>query len=290
MKIGMWYAGVVTFSTPRGAGALASAAESAGFESLWTGDHIVIPVEHSTPYPYDPSGKLQGGGAVPMAEPLILFAWMAARTTRLRFATGVLVAPQRDPFLIAKQAATLDVLSDGRFSLGVGTGWLEEEFDMLGADFKSRGSRLDEMIEALRALWRDAQSDFSGSTIRFRGAQITPRTKAGGIPIIVGGHTERAARRAGQFGDGFFPAKGDHEKLAQLFDCAREAAVQAGRNPDLLELTVSDPLAAGEDGADRVANWKKLGVHRVLVNPPTFDPNEIGDAVRKIGDRICDHD
>jgi len=290
MKIGMWYAGVVTYSTPAGAGALAIAAEDAGFESLWTGDHIAIPVEHSTPYPYHPSGKLQGGGAVPMAEPLIWFAWMAARTTRLRFTTGVLVAPQRDPFLLAKQVATLDVLSDARFSLGIGTGWLKEEFEMLGADFDSRGSRLDEMIEALRALWRDAQADFDGPTIRFRGAQITPRTKAGGVPIVVGGHTERAARRAGRFGDGFFPAKGDHDGLARLFDTAREAALDAGRDPDLLEFTVSDPLAAGEDGAERVAAWERLGAHRVLVNPPTFDPNEIGEAVSRIGQRICDHD
>lgn len=224
-----------------------------------------------------------------MAEPLMLFAWMAARTTRLRFTTGVLVAPQRDPFLLAKQVATLNVLSGGRFSLGVGTGWLEEEFDMLGADFKSRGPRLDEMIQALRALWSEAQADFSGPTIQFRGAQITPRMQAGGLPIIVGGHTERAARRAGRFGDGFFPAKGDRDKLAHLFDCAREAARETGRSPDALELTVSDPAAAGDDGAERIADWAKLGVHRVLVNPPTFDANEIGDALGKIGERICNH-
>jgi probable F420-dependent oxidoreductase len=289
MKIGMWYAGVATFTTPEGATALAIGAEDAGFESLWSGEHIVIPAEHSTPYPYDPSGKMAGGGAVPMAEPLVLYAWMAARTTHLRFTTGVLVAPQRDPFLLAKQTATLDVLSGGRFALGVGTGWLAEEFEMLGADFKSRGPRLDEMIEALRALWSEAQADFSGPSIQFRGAQITPRTKAGGMPIVVGGHTERAARRAGRLGDGFFPAKGDRDKLAQLFDCAREAAHQAGRSPDAIEFTVSDPTAAGEDGAERIAEWAKLGAHRVLINPPSFDPSEIGDALGMIGARICEH-
>jgi probable F420-dependent oxidoreductase len=289
VKIGMWYAGVVSFAEPEGAAALAAGAEAAGFESLWTGDHIVIPVEHTTPYPYDPSGKMAGGGAVPMAEPLLLFAWMAARTTRLRFTTGVLVVPQRDPFLLAKQVATLDALSHGRFSLGVGTGWLEEEFDMLGADFKSRGPRLDEMIEALRALWSEAQANFSGPTLQFRGAQVTPRIPAGGLPIIIGGHTERAALRAGRFGDGFFPAKGDREKLARLFDVAHKAASEAGRSPDALELTVSDPLAAGEDGAQRIADWSELGVHRVLINPPTFDPSQIGDALGEIGERICDH-
>lgn len=289
MKVGMWYAGVASFAAPEGAAALAAAAEAAGFESLWTGDHIVIPAEHSTPYPYSPTGKMAGGGAVPMAEPLILYAWMAARTSRLRFVTGVLVAPQRDPFLLAKQAATLDVLSGGRFELGVGTGWLEEEFDMLGADFPSRGPRLDETIQALRVLWSEAQADFSGPSLQFRGAQITPRTKAGGLPIIVGGHTERAARRAGRLGDGFFPAKGSRDELAKLFDRVREAARTAGRSPDAIELTVSDPEAAGEDGAERVASWAELGVHRVLVNPPTFDPNEIGAALSQIGARICNH-
>jgi probable F420-dependent oxidoreductase len=290
MKIGMWYAGVASYASPEGAGALAAAAEIAGFESLWTGDHIVIPAEHSTPYPYSPTGKMAGGGAVPMAEPLILYAWMAARTQRLRFATGVLVAPQRDPFLLAKQAATLDALSAGRFALGVGAGWLREEFEMVGAEFASRGDRLDEMIAALRVMWRDAKADFDGERLSFRGAQITPRVAGGSLPIIVGGHTERAARRAGRLGDGFFPAKGSREELARLFDCAREAAHAAGRSPEALELTVSDPEAAGEDGAERVEQWAKLGAHRVLINPPTFDPNEIGEALDQIGRRIVDHD
>jgi probable F420-dependent oxidoreductase len=289
MKISMWYSGVASFASPEGAGALAEAAEAAGFESLWTGDHIVIPVEHSTPYPYSPTGKLAGGGAVPMAEPMILFAWMAARTERLRFATGVLVAPQRDPFLIAKQAATLDALSGGRFALGVGTGWLREEFEMVGAAFESRGSRLDEMIEALRVMWRDAEADFDGATLHFRGAQITPRVKGGSLPIIVGGHTARAARRAGRHGDGFFPAKGSRDELERLFDIAREAAQAAGRHADAIEFSVSDPEAAGENGAARVEDWAKLGVHRVLVNPPTFDPSEIGEALAQIAGRIVDH-
>jgi probable F420-dependent oxidoreductase len=202
----------------------------------------------------------------------------------------VLVAPQRDPFLLAKQVATLDVLSEGRFLLGVGAGWLEEEFEMIGADFETRGPRLDETIDALRALWSEAQADFTGPTMEFRGAQITPRMKAGGLPIVVGGHTERAARRAGRLGDGFFPAKGDRDELARLFDIARESAVLAGRDPEALEFTVTDPLAIGEDGAERVAGWEELGADRVLINPPTFDPNEIGEALSDIGARITSDD
>ena len=218
--------------TPTGAIQLATAAEDAGLESLWTGEHVAVPAGYQSEYPYSESGKMAGDGAAPMAEPFVWYAYVAARTTRIRFNTGILVLPQRQPVLVAKQAATLAVLSGERFALGVGGGWLREEFEALGADFDTRVGRLEEYVAAMRALWAAPMADFSGKYLSFSQLQLSPRPPSGAVPVIFGGHTEPAARRAGRLGDGFFPAKGSVEEVAHLFALARESAEKAGRDPN----------------------------------------------------------
>jgi len=217
-----------------------------------------------------------------MPDPLIWLTWVAAQTTTLRVATGVLILPQRNPVVLAKEVATLDALSGGRMILGVGIGWLEEEFDVIGASFADRGQRTEEYVEAMRALWSQDLPSFSGDTVRFHEAIMRPRPVDRRVPIVVGGHSPAAARRAGRVGDGFFPAKGD---LPALLDELRKAADGAGRDPGDVEVTWTGAsvLAGGERAVDEVGRLAEMGVARLVIPPLSYDPAAIGDALATFG-------
>src|ERR1700680_2803628 len=162
MKLGLMFVNSGPFSNPALLTHLATTAERCGIESMWTVDHVVIPQDNKSPYPYSSSGKIPGGEDVPIPDPLLPLAYAAAVTKKVRLATGVVILPQRHPLYIAKEMATLDLLSGGRTILGIGSGWLKEEFDALGLDFHARGARTDESIQAMRALWNDNPSSFHG--------------------------------------------------------------------------------------------------------------------------------
>jgi probable F420-dependent oxidoreductase len=258
MKFGLRYCNTARYADAKEAVALAQAAEAAGFESLWTVEHTIVPAGYASAYPYDPSGKMAGGkNDIPLPDPLIWMAFVAAATTRIKLATGILILPQHNPVLAAKQIATLDHLSRGRILLGVGAGWLQEEFAALGVPFAERGARMDEYIAAMRELWSADKPTFKGRFVAFEGAYCRPQPVNKSVPIIVGGHSEPAARRAGRLGDGFFPARG---APAQLIAIARKAAEAAGRDPDKLEITASLP-----DDLAELDALRRLGVTRVLV-------------------------
>jgi len=207
MKFGLWFCNTGRYVDPREAIALAQAAESAGFESLWTVEHTVVPAGYASAYPYDPSGKMPGRREdFPLPDPLIWMAFVAAATTRINLATGILILPQHNPVLAAKQIASLDHLSRGRILLGIGIGWLREEFAALGVPFEERGARTEDYIAAMRELWSADRPTFQGRFVAFTEAYCRPQPVNKSVPIIVGGHTEAAARRAGRLGDGFFPA------------------------------------------------------------------------------------
>lgn len=290
MKFGLWYAAVGPLAFSQPTIAVARAAEAAGFESLWTGDHIVIPDTYESIYPYSDNGRMAAEGPIPMAEPLIWASHLAAATSTIRFGTGVLVVPQREPVLLAKQAATVAALSNDRLILGVGAGWLAEEFAAVGADFANRGARLDEYILVMRALWSHDAASFGGEFVSFDGAQLAPRPAGGSIPIVIGGESKAAARRAGRLGDGWFPAKADQESLAELGDLMRASATSAGRDPDAIELTVHDPsLWDAPNPHEIIAEWTRLGVSRVILSPRTLAPDQLADQVTAFGKGIIDH-
>ena len=159
MKFGLRYCNTGRYVDAKEAVALAQAAETVGFESLWTVEHTIVPAGYASAYPYDPSGKMAGGrNDMPLPDPLIWMAFVAAATTKIKLATGILILPQHNPVLAAKQIATLDHLSRGRTLLGVGVGWLQEEFAALGVPFAERGARMDEYIAAMRD-WSMSQTD-----------------------------------------------------------------------------------------------------------------------------------
>lgn len=258
MKFGLRYCNTARYADPKEAVALAQAAEAAGFESIWTVEHTIVPEGYASAYPYDPSGKMAGGrNDIPLPDPLIWMAYVAAATTRIKLATGILILPQHNPVIAAKQIATLDYLSRGRILLGIGVGWLQEEFAALGVPFAERGARTDEYIAAMRELWSAEKPTFKGRFVSFDGAYCRPQPVNKSVPIIVGGHSEPAARRAGRLGDGYFPARGAPQDLIAV---ARKAAEATGRDPARLEITVSMP-----DDLAELDTLRRLGVSRVLL-------------------------
>jgi probable F420-dependent oxidoreductase len=270
MKLGLMFANTGAMVSPEGAAAVARHAEQAGFESIWTVEHVVVPANYESKYPYNRSGRMAGGDDAPIPDPLIWLSYVAAHTERLKLATGMLILPQRSPLVTAKELATLDVLSHGRVVLGVGIGWLREEFEAIGVDFETRGRRAVEGIEAMRVLWADDQPSYQGETVRFHDARMWPKPVHRRIPIVLGGHGEVAARRAGRLADGFFPGRSKPEEVRPLLEVMRRAAEEAGRNPDSIELTLGAPPDPGF-----VEQLVELGVDRVVLPPMGFDVESV---------------
>ena len=160
MNYGVFFVNVGPFAEPEPFGHLVTCAERNGFESVWTIEHVVMPVGYEATYPYDPSGKIPVPNDTPMPDPLLPLAYAAALTETIKLATGIVILPQRHPLYIAKEAATLDRLSKGRLLLGIGIGWLKEEFDALGIPFAERAPRTDETVRAMRSLWKGAPEAF----------------------------------------------------------------------------------------------------------------------------------
>jgi len=282
MKFGLMYANAGPFGLPAMLSHLATTAEKCGFESLWTVEHVVIPKGFKSQYPYSRDGKLPGGEDVPIPDPIVPLAYAAAVTSKIKLGTGVVILPQRHPLYLAKEMATLDQLSGGRAILGIGSGWLEEEFQALGLDFHTRGARTDEAIQSLRALWRDNESSFHGKHFNFGPVKSYPKpVQTGGVPIHVGGHSPAAARRAGRYGDGFFPAIRDPAKLKELFGIVKEECSKRGRKFEEIELS-----CGGSAQLDFAKKVQDLGVKRIAIAPPAFDPDGLTRGLEKLANEV----
>jgi probable F420-dependent oxidoreductase len=236
----------------------AKEADRLGFESLWIPEHAAIPHGYKTHYPYSVDGKLPTNDEeMPFPDPFITLAFAAGVTNKIKFGTNIAILPQRHPLYAAKELATLDVLSKGRVILGIGSGWLKEEFDALGIDYHKRGVRTDECIQALRTLWRDDPASFDGKQIKFGPMRSFPKPfQKGGIPIHVGGISDAAIRRTARYGDGYLPVP--VEDLAGLFKKVRDECTKIGRNPD--EIEFSCPAQPTMEG---VKQAQDLGAKRV---------------------------
>jgi probable F420-dependent oxidoreductase len=241
---------------------VATAAESLGAESIWAVEHVVVPVDYSSRYPYAPDGRMPLTGEHAIPDPLDWLAFVAGVTSTLRLGTAMLILPEHHPVELAKRLATIDTLSRGRLLLGVGVGWMREEAEALGTRFESRGARTDEYIAVMRTLWSEDVASFSGDHVSFDRVRCVPKpAQAGGVPILIGGHSPAAARRAGRLGDGFFPLGVGVDDLPGLLDTMTAAAVEGGRDPAAIEVTTHAPR--DEDTAKRLAD---LGVTRFIVS------------------------
>ena len=282
MRFGISFANVGTFVKGPGAARLAQAAESAGFDSLWTVEHILYPEGYESTYPYAPEGKMPGSGKNPIPDPLVWLGYAAAVTSSIRLATGISLLPERHPLTFAKEVATLDQLSDGRVTLGIGIGWLREEFDALGVPWERRGPRTEEYVGVMRQVWADDDVTFDGEFVSFSRVSSNPKPVAGRVPVHIGGHSEAAARRAGRVGDGLFLAGGD---MAQLLEVARNTAADCGRDPAALEMSAVHLGLFGDDPAAAVQEAESWGVHRLMV-PSVFYFRNTAEALAAFGESV----
>jgi probable F420-dependent oxidoreductase len=275
------------FPDPELAVALARTAEEAGFESLWAPEHVVESKQpDATPYRGTTSGsmsRLSSRGGIP--DPLVWFAFVASATSRIRFGTGVLILPEHQPVVLAKTAATLDHLSGGRLMLGIGVGELPEEYGAVGMDFHTRGKRMDEYIEAIRTLWRDDVASFAGEFVRFEQVECRPWPVRRAIPLIIGGDSAAAIRRAARVGDGYFPfvfpGLDPREELPKLLARLRAALVEAGRPEDALELT-----SGGARTVEDAKFYADLGIHRLTVAIRARTVADVRDEIARLGDEL----
>jgi probable F420-dependent oxidoreductase len=208
---------------------------------------------------------------------------VAAISPTLRLGTAVMAAPTRSPVVLAKQAATLDVLCAGRLTLGLGAGWLPEEFEAVGVPIEERMPRLEEAVEVLRTLWRDPVASFDGRFTRFKDVVSSPKPLRGTIPIVMGGRTPAGARRAGRLADGFFPTGRDPEGLGELFATASAAAEEAGRDPAALEL-----IAGGARDAAGAEALMKLGVTHIVTSTRATGPADLPASLKAYRKRVID--
>jgi probable F420-dependent oxidoreductase len=248
MKLAVEFPSVAYREGPEGVARLARAIEDIGYDELDMFDHVVMgfPLEGRAPALYP--------GNMPILEAFMTLAYVAAVTRRIRLGTEVLVLPQRQPVLVAKQVSTLDTLSGGRVRLGVGVGWQESEYEALGEEFGTRGQRMDEALELLRACWTQPSIDFSGKYYALRAIGMEPKPPQGAaLPVWIGGNSEAALRRVGRYGDGWLGSRmTDAASARQAIDTIRRHAVAAGRDPDGIGLQgMLAPPPRADDSAGR---------------------------------------
>jgi probable F420-dependent oxidoreductase len=254
-RLGLVHINIGAASQPDALVATARLAESAGFDSLWAGEHIVLPDPQRPPSPMDPRD--------PALDSIVALTWAAAHTSTIRLATGIIILPQRNPAVIAKQFASLDVLSGGRVMLGVGAGYLEPEFRALGADFASRGTVTDEYLDAIASLWYDDQPAYHGRFVDFAGIDAHPRPLQRPVPIVVGGHSRAAFRRAVSRGQGWYGYWLTPDDTARCLDGLRAAADRVERPDQLGRLEIS-VTPRGRMTPELAGQFAELGVDRLV--------------------------
>ena len=282
MKFGIIFGNMGPFgASGDGAKAIATAAEDVGIESIWTVEHVIVPEGYQSPYPYSADGKMQGPDDMPIPDSFTWLSYVAAVTSTIKLATGVAILPQRNVIYTAKEMATLDQLSGGRVILGVGAGWMREEFETVGVPFERRGARTDEYINVLRTLWGDEKASYKGEFVSFDSIYCRPQPVDRSIPIVIGGHSDASARRAGRLGDGYFPGRGDAETLTRILGIMRASAEEAGRDPDAIEVSAGGAL----DPAG-IEKMQELGVSRIMIPPLSFDPSGIRGALEQFAENV----
>jgi probable F420-dependent oxidoreductase len=242
---------------PQGAERIATLAEQLGYDSLWAGEHVVLPSPRVDPSPMDPDE--------PILDPLVALAHLAAVTERILLGTGIIILPQRNPLVLAKQVATLDVLTGGRLILGLGVGYLEPELRALDVPLAGRGPRAVEYLEAMRSLWQDDAPAYRGRYVEFEGVDAHPRPVQNPLPVVMGGHSAAAHVRAARYADGWYGFMIGLRAMAEQRESLRRAAEQSDRGERPLHISVSPPRPLDEEV---VLAYAELGVDRLIVVPP----------------------
>ncbi len=278
MKFGLFGIGSGPCAKPEIARAVAQAAESAGYDSLWTGEHVVLPDPQAPPSPAPPEA--------PMLHPSTILAYLAGVTKTIKLGTGIVLIAQRNPLVLAKEIASLDVVTEGRLIFGIGAGYLKAEFDALGVEFSERGARTDEYIEVLRNLWQSDNPEFTGKFTKFSAIQSRPRpARAGGPPLVVGGASPAALRRAVEKCHGWYGFALDLDSTATCIAGLQEAAGKYERPADLGELEIS-VTPRHRLAPEQVAQYEEAGVSRLILLQPGSTQEELIDYLNSTAEQL----
>ena len=277
MKLGLFGLDVAGPGGPDLITRIAAAADEAGIESLWTGEHIVVPDPMAPPSHVPPT--------TPLLHPSVMLAYLAAATTTVKLGTGVTLLPMRNPLVVAKEYASLDHVSGGRAILGVGVGYVEAEFEALGLEYHDRGRRTDDYVDAIRAMWTMEQPKHSGPFVQFDGINAYPRPVQSSLPILIGGSSPATARRVVERGDGWF-GSGDLTTVRAFAALLDDARGRYDRDPRLgaIELTVNPGRRFDHD---LLAELADLGVTRIVTGFRVHELEPTLDGYLEWVDRIA---
>ena len=284
----------------------AQRAEALGYESLWCGDHILLPTAGTDQYPYTADGSFPRDARVSFLETLSVLCYVAAVTERIRLGSTVIILPYRNPIVQAKVFATLDVLSGGRAICGVGVGWLEKEFQSLGVPYAERGPMSDEFLRIFHTLWNDEHPEFHGQFYQFDGMQFQPKPVQNPLPIWVGGHSRRAIRRTIAYGQAWHPTRQTPAYVLEHLPYLREEAERAGRDPDGITISLKRSLhitdigltgeaafrsgnaliGATQDIIDDARRCQDMGIHQLTYDFRTDDVTQQIAIIEQIADRV----
>lgn len=274
MKFGLFGINVGPCADPDVALRIAQAAEASGVESVWTGEHVVLPDPQVPPSPVSPE--------TPFLDPAVALASVATGTKTIRLGTGIIILPQRNPLVLAKELASVDVVSHGRLIFGIGIGYLEPEFDALGVPFAHKGARAVDYLQAIRALWTQERPSYHGRFVKFAGIQAFPKpVQQPHPPILMGGATPAALRRAAAHGNGWYGYALSLEATARCIEGLRAAQDELGRPAELGDLEIS-VTPAGKIEPDTVKRFADLGVHRLIVARRSQTEAQVLEALRQI--------
>jgi probable F420-dependent oxidoreductase len=284
MRLGLHALGIGAGADRAVIDAVASTADDCGFATLWAGEHVVMVDRPASRYPYSDDGVIAVPAQADWLDPMIALSFAAAASSRIRLATGVLLLPEHNPVAVAKQAASLDRLSGGRLTLGVGVGWSREEFAALAVPFARRGARTAEYVAAMRTLWRDDVASFDGDFVRFDSIRVNPKPMHDRrIPIVIGGNSDSALRRVATWGDGWYGFNIDgpdavRDRVAKL----EQLCADSGRDRAQLRLSV----ALRDPSVGDVGTLVELGIDElVLVEAPPDRPEVAAEWVSSLADR-----
>jgi len=283
MKIGIVPINVGIFE-PAQITTIAKKAEEVGVESLWTFEHVIVPEGYDSKYPYSKTGKMPATPETPFVDPLIALAHAAAATNKVRLATGVNILPQANPLYLAKQVASIDLVSGGRMMLGVGIGWLQEEFDALGVPFERRADRFRDYVVAMKKVWSGGTVEHQSDFLRWSGFKSYPLpVQRPHPPVIIGGGSNAALKRVADLGDGWYAPSSGPDQLEKALGDLRAVCAQAGRDYGSIEITASWNYA--KEGAGSLARYRDLGVARLIV-PLMFLEGGPILGLEKLGDDL----
>lgn len=261
---------------------MAQLAESKGYESVWTFEHVIVPMDYKSKYPYNATGKMGADPEANFVDPLIALTAIAANTTTLRLGTGVNILSQVNPLYMAKQAASLDMISNGRFMLGVGIGWLREEFEALGVPFEKRGARFDDYVAAMRKVWSGEVVEHQSEFINWSGFKSYPIPKQNPMPVIMGGIKGKIHERIATLGDGWYAPVGEPEELKGHLDKIRAKCDEIGRDFSEIEITCMWPGAGGREAVEAL---EAAGAHRLVVPVMALGPDPVA-GISKLAEDV----